>query len=70
MEDVINSILYGKLDVEIPQNLVLKQQLEVVRALVANPSALCRIHLPKDIHPYVHLLISEMKASNNGVLPR
>lgn len=70
MEEVIGSIVYGKLEVEIPQNLVLKQQLEIVRAIVTNPSSLERIKLPKDIHPYVQLLISEMKTNNNGVVQR
>jgi len=68
MEDVISSIVYGKLEVEIPQNLLLKQQLEIVRAIVTNPSSLKRILFPKDIHPYVQLLISEMKVNNNGVV--
>jgi hypothetical protein len=68
MEELIGSIIYGRLEVEIPQNLVLKQQLEIVRAIITNPSSLERIKLPKDIHPYVQLLISEIKVNNNGVV--
>jgi hypothetical protein len=57
MEEVVNSIIYGKLQVEIPPNLTLRQQLEVVRALTINPSALSRIKLPQDVHPWVSMLI-------------
>lgn len=61
MEDIVNSIIYGKLEVEIPKNLVLRQQLEIVRALVTNPTAYTRIQLPTDIHPWVLLLIEGLK---------
>ena len=54
----MNSIIYGKLEVEIPLNLTLRQQLEIVRALTANPSAKNRIILPQDIHPWVSMLVN------------
>jgi hypothetical protein len=58
MEEIVNSIIYGKLEVEIPLNLTLRQQLEIVRALTANPSAKNRIILPQDIHPWVSMLVN------------
>ena len=61
MEDIVNSIIYGKLEVEIPNNLVLKQQLEIVRALITNPNAYTRILLPSDFHPWTLLLIKGLK---------
>ncbi len=57
MEEIVNSIIYGKLEVEIPLNLTLRQQLEIVRALTANPSAKNRIKLPHDIHSWVSMLV-------------
>lgn len=68
MEDIISSILYGRLRVEIPSNLTLKQQLEIVRALFSNPSASQRIDLPKDIHPWVNLLLTQINSHNNGTV--
>jgi hypothetical protein len=68
MEETVNSILYGNLEVEIPQNLSLRQQLEVVRMITCNPSALSRIKIPKDIHPWVNMLITQMKHSNNVIV--
>jgi hypothetical protein len=58
MEEIANSIIYGKLEVEIPHNLTLRQQLEIVRALTANPSAKNRIKLSQDIHPWVSMLVN------------
>jgi hypothetical protein len=57
MEEVVNSIIYGRLEIEIPHNLTLRQQLEVVRALTVNPLAKNRIKLPQDIHPWVSMLV-------------
>jgi hypothetical protein len=51
MEEIVNSIVYGRLD------LTLRQQLEVVRALTANPSAKNRIKLSQDVHPWVSMLV-------------
>jgi hypothetical protein len=66
MDELLNAILYGKLDVEIPQNLTLRQQSEVVRALAVNSSAMSRLKLPKDIHPWVNMLLTEIDKSNNA----
>ena len=60
MEDVIASILYGRLDVELPTNLPLANQLSVVRALTANPAAVGRVKLPADFHPWAVLLIRNL----------
>ena len=61
MEEVINSIIYGKLEVEIPNNLTLRQQLEIVRALIANPTAHARIKMPSDLHPWTALIFEGVK---------
>jgi hypothetical protein len=58
MEEIVNSIIYGRLEIEIPPNLTLRQQLEVVRALTANPSAKNRIKLSHDVHPWVSMLVN------------
>ncbi len=66
MEDIVNSILYGKLEVELPPNLILKQQLEIMRAIVCNPSSINRVVLPKDLHPCASMILTEMKMSINN----
>jgi hypothetical protein len=54
MDELIANILYGKLSVEVPEKLTLKEQLEVVRAcLLTEPR---RVTLPKDAHPWVRTL--------------
>lgn len=58
MDEIRNSVLYGTLPVEIPEKCSLADQLEILRALVANPSAQDRINMPKDIHPWVKMLYS------------
>jgi hypothetical protein len=60
MEDVVASVLYGRLDVELPTNLSLANQLTVVRALTANPQAAKRVKLPVDFHPWAVLLIRNL----------
>jgi hypothetical protein len=60
MDDVVASILYGRLDVELPTNLPLANQLAVVRALTVNPSAVKRVKLPADFHPWAVLLIHNL----------
>lgn len=57
MEELRNSILYGSLDLEIPEKLPLKDHLEIVRAIVANPSSITRIKLPLDFHPWAKMLV-------------
>lgn len=67
MEELINTILYGKLEVEIPTNLTLKQQLEVIRAILAShSSSIHRIKMCSDVHPWVNMLFREMQNNNNG----
>lgn len=60
MEDTLQSILYGHLDVEIKQPS-LHDQYEIVRAVVANPSALRRLKVQGDLHPWVALLLKTLK---------
>ena len=43
MEEVIHAILYGCLPVELPKDITPKDQLEIVRAISVNPSALSRL---------------------------
>jgi hypothetical protein len=59
MNDVYAAIVYGTLDVDIPEKLTLRQQLEVVRMVVVNPSAMTRLILPEDFHPWARLLLSK-----------
>lgn len=70
MEELVNSIIYGKLEIEVPTNLTLKQQLEVIRAIVANQASVTRIKMCEDVHPWVNMLFREMKNNNNGGLQK
>jgi hypothetical protein len=60
MEDTLQSILYGQLEVEIKQPS-LHDQYEIVRAVVANPSALPRLKVQGELHPWVALLLKTLK---------
>lgn len=60
MEDTLQSILYGQLEVEIKQPS-LHEQYEIVRAVVANPSALPRLKVQGELHPWVALLLKTLK---------
>jgi len=71
MEDTLQSILYGQLEVEIKQPS-LHEQYEIVRAVVANPSALRRLKVQGELHPWVELLLKTLKEqtqSNDRPLP-
>ena len=70
MEDTLQSILYGQLEVEIKQPS-LHEQYEIVRAVVANPSALRRLKVQGELHPWVALLLKTLKeqTQNNDHLP-
>jgi len=71
MEDTLQSILYGQLEVEIKQPS-LHEQYEIVRAVVANPSALRRLKVQGELHPWVALLLKTLKEqtqSNDRPLP-
>jgi hypothetical protein len=59
MEELCNSILYGTLNVDIPEKLTLAQHLEIVRALLVNPGAYSRIKIPADFHPWARMLYSK-----------
>ena len=61
MEEVLSSILYGRLEVEVPANLTLRQHFEIVRAMAVNPSSVSRVVLPKDFHPMAELLVKRMR---------
>ena len=60
MDDILQSILYGHLSVEI-KNLTFPEQLEVLRAVVANSSALSRLKIVADLHPFVRELLARMR---------
>jgi len=60
MEDTLQSILYGQLDVEIKQPS-LHDQYEIVRAVVANPSSLRRLKVEGELHPWVALLLKTLR---------
>jgi len=61
MDDILQSILYGHLSVEI-KNLTFQEQLEILRAVVANSSALSRLKIVSDLHPFVAELLAQMRA--------
>jgi hypothetical protein len=53
--DQIQSLLYGKLEVEFVEPTY-AEQLEIVRALVANPSAYSRLRIKGTIHVWISRL--------------
>jgi hypothetical protein len=52
----IQSLLYGKLDVEFA-NPTYAEQLEIVRALTANPAAYSRLRIKGPTHPWISRLL-------------
>ena len=60
MDDILQSILYGHLSVDI-KNLTFQEQLEVLRAVVANSSALSRLKTVGELHPFVAELLAQMR---------
>jgi hypothetical protein len=50
--DQLQALLYGKLEVEFV-NPTYAEQLEIMRALVANPSAYSRLRIKGQIHPWI-----------------
>lgn len=60
--DALQSLLYGQLTVDI-QNPSHLEQLEIVRAVVANPSAIRRLKIVGDVHPWVQELLKTVGAS-------
>jgi len=55
--DALSSLLYGQLDVDI-RNPTHLEQLEIVRAIVANPGAIRRLKIVGDVHPWVSVLLN------------
>ena len=51
----IQALLYGKLEVEFADPTY-AEQLEIVRALVANPSAYSRLRIKGTVHPWITLI--------------
>jgi hypothetical protein len=49
----IQALLYGKLEVEFVEPTY-AEQLEIVRALVANPSAYSRLRIKGTVHPWIN----------------
>jgi len=58
MEDTLQSILYGQLDVEI-KNPSLHEQYEILRAVVANPSSYRRLKIQGELHSWVARLLRQ-----------
>ena len=56
----IQSLLYGKLDVEFTDPTYI-EQLEIVRALTANPSAYSRLRIKGVKHPWINLLLTQFE---------
>lgn len=54
--DALQSLLYGQLTVDI-RNPTYIEQLEIVRVIVANPSASRRLKIVGDVHPWVSMLL-------------
>jgi hypothetical protein len=59
MEDTLQSILYGQLDVDI-KNPSLHDQYEILRAVVANPSSYRRLKIQGELHPWVAQLLQRV----------
>ena len=58
--DAISSLLYGQLEVDI-HNPTHLEQLEIVRAIVANPGAIRRLKIVGDVHPWVEELLRRVR---------
>ena len=61
-QEQIQSLLYGKLDVEFA-NPTFVEQLEIVRALTANPSAYSRLRIKGAQHPWIIRLLKGFRAA-------
>ena len=59
-QEHIQSLLYGKLEVEFV-NPTFSEQLEIVRALTANPYAMSRLRIKGAKHPWIIQLLSEFE---------
>jgi len=54
--DTIQSLLYGKLEVQV-KNPSLTDQLQCLRALVSNPAAAPRLRISGEVHPWIVYLL-------------
>jgi len=59
IQDILQSILYGQLEVEI-KNPSLHEQYEILRAVVANPSSHRRLKIVGELHPWVAFLLERV----------
>jgi hypothetical protein len=57
MEDITSAILYGRLPIELPTGLTLRQQLSILRTILKNPASRTRVIVPPDFHPWTLLLL-------------
>lgn len=64
--DALQSLLYGQLTVDI-HNPTYLEQLEIVRAVTANPSAIRRLKIAGDVHPWVAMLLKTAEESLHSV---
>lgn len=55
-EDLLQSILHGKLDVHV-KNLSFTDQLQLLRAVLGAPTAANRLRIEGDLHPWVERLL-------------
>jgi hypothetical protein len=60
MEELLQAILYGQLDVEI-KNPTYLEQLEIVRMVVVNPASIQRLKIIGPLHPWVDTLLNRFK---------
>ena len=71
--DALSSLLYGQLEVDI-RNPTHLEQLEIVRAIVANPGSITRLKIVGDVHPWVSVLLDCVrergKSSGPGSTPQ
>jgi hypothetical protein len=60
MEELMQAILYGQLEVEI-KNPSYIEQLEIVRMVVATPSSIQRLKISGPLHPWVDVLLNRIR---------
>ena len=61
-QEQIQSLLYGKLEVEFVHPTFV-EQLEIVRALTANPSAYSRLRIKGQQHPLIIQLLKGVRVA-------
>jgi len=58
--DALQSLLYGQLTVDI-HNPTYSEQLDIVRAVIANPPSIQRLKISGDVHPWVEGLLKQVR---------